>query len=61
MKLSNDSNTILIGTKNFADRYYRDKAGWLKVSARPKVPDHDRAGPESWPACGSQHKTEPDH
>jgi len=23
-----------MGTKNFTERYYRDKAGWLKVSAR---------------------------
>ena len=34
MNLTNDSYTILIGTKNFTERYYRDKAGWLKVSAR---------------------------
>jgi hypothetical protein len=34
MKLTNDSYTILIGTKNFTERYYRDKKGWLKVSAR---------------------------
>ncbi|MEY2544636.1 MAG: hypothetical protein QOE81_2097 [Verrucomicrobiota bacterium] len=34
MKLTNDSYTILIGTKNFTERYYRDQAGWLKVSAR---------------------------
>ena len=25
---------IVIGTKNFTERYYRDKTGWLKVSAR---------------------------
>jgi len=25
MKLTNDSYTILIGTKNFTERYYRDK------------------------------------
>jgi hypothetical protein len=25
---------ISIGTKNFTERYYRDKVGWLKVSAR---------------------------
>jgi len=23
-----------IGTKNFSERYYTEKAGWLKVSAR---------------------------
>ncbi len=34
MKLTNDSYLILSGTKNFTERYYRDKAGWLKVSAR---------------------------
>jgi len=37
MKLTNDSYTILIGTKNFTERYYRDKAGWLKLSARGKT------------------------
>lgn len=34
MKLTNDSYTILLGTKNFTERYCRDKKGWLKVSAR---------------------------
>ena len=34
MNLSNDSYLILIGTQNFTERYYRDEAGWLKVSAR---------------------------
>ncbi len=34
MKLTNDSYVILIGTKNFTERYYRDKTGWLKVSTR---------------------------
>jgi len=34
MKITNDSYVILIGTKNFTERYYRDKSGWLKVSAR---------------------------
>ncbi len=34
MKLTNDTYRILIGTKNFTERYYRDKHGWLKVSAR---------------------------
>lgn len=34
MKLTNDSYVVLMGTKNFTERYYRDKAGWLKVSAR---------------------------
>lgn len=34
MKLTNDSYTIIIGTKNFTERYYRDKDGWVKVSAQ---------------------------
>ena len=37
MKLTNDSYVISIGTKNFTERYYRDKAGWLKVSARGRT------------------------
>ena len=37
MKLTNDNYIILIGTKNFTERYYRDKAGWLKVSARGRA------------------------
>jgi hypothetical protein len=34
MKLTNDRYLILMGTKNFTERYYRDKNGWLKISAR---------------------------
>jgi hypothetical protein len=34
MKLTNDGYIILISTKNFTERYYRDQTGWLKVSAR---------------------------
>jgi hypothetical protein len=34
MKVTNNNCNTLIGTKNFTERYYRDKAGWLKVSAR---------------------------
>jgi hypothetical protein len=37
MRLSNNHYTILIGTKNFTERYYRDKNGWLKVSARGRT------------------------
>lgn len=36
MKLTNDSYTIFLGTKNFTERYYRDKARWLKISAKGK-------------------------
>ena len=34
MDLTNDSYVIVIGTQNVTERYYRDKVGWLKVSAR---------------------------
>jgi hypothetical protein len=34
MNLTNDSYTILISTKTWTERYYRDKRGWLKVSTR---------------------------
>jgi hypothetical protein len=34
MKLTNDTYTIVIGTENWTERYYRDKDGWLKISAR---------------------------
>ena len=34
MNLTNDSYTILISTKTWTERYYRDKAGWLKLSTR---------------------------
>jgi hypothetical protein len=37
MRLTNDSYVILIGTKNFTERYSRDKDGWMKVSARGRV------------------------
>ncbi len=34
MRLTNDTYVILLKTKNFTERYYRDKEGWLKISAR---------------------------
>jgi hypothetical protein len=37
MDLTNESFVILIGTKNFTERYYRDEAGWVKVSARGRT------------------------
>jgi len=37
MNLTNNSYLILIGTKNFTERYYREKTGWLKVSARGRT------------------------
>ena len=37
MDLTNDSYVILISTKTFTERYYRDKTGWVKVSARGRT------------------------
>ena len=34
MNLKNESYTIYIGTKNFTEKYCKDKDGWVKVSAR---------------------------
>jgi hypothetical protein len=34
MNLSNKSYTIFIGTKKFTEKYYKDKNGWLKISAK---------------------------
>ncbi len=36
MKLTNDSYLISLGTKKFTERYFRDREGWLKISARGK-------------------------
>jgi hypothetical protein len=36
MNLKNDSYKISIGTKNFTETYFKDKDGWLKISARGK-------------------------
>jgi hypothetical protein len=37
MNLTNDSYVILISTKTFTERYYRDRTGWLKASARGRT------------------------
>jgi hypothetical protein len=37
MNLTNDSYVVLISTPNFTERYYRDKTGWLKISARGRT------------------------
>jgi hypothetical protein len=37
MNLTNESYVILLSTKTFTERYYRDKTGWLKVSARGRT------------------------
>jgi hypothetical protein len=34
MDLTNQSYVILLGTKNFTERYERDETGWFKISAR---------------------------
>jgi len=34
MNLKNDSYVVFIGTKNFTEKYYKDKKGWLKISAK---------------------------
>jgi len=34
MDLTNESYVIRISTKNMTEIYHRDKAGWVKVSAR---------------------------
>jgi hypothetical protein len=36
MNLKNDSYTIFVGTKNFTEKYYKDKDGWVKISAKGK-------------------------
>ena len=36
MKLTNDSYIISMGTKNFTEKYLRDKDGWVKISAKGK-------------------------
>lgn len=36
MNLKNDSYIIYVGTKNFTEKYYKDKVGWLKISVKGK-------------------------
>jgi hypothetical protein len=36
MNLKNESYVILIGTRNFTEKYYKDKKGWVKISAKGK-------------------------
>lgn len=36
MNLKNDSYVIYMGTKNFTEKYYKDKEGWVKISAKGK-------------------------
>ncbi len=37
MNLKNESYVILMGTRNFTERYFRDDKGWVKVSARGRT------------------------
>jgi hypothetical protein len=34
MNLKNESYLILMGTKNFTEKYYKDEKGWVKISAK---------------------------
>jgi len=36
MNLKNESYVILMGTKNFTEKYYKDEKGWVKISAKGK-------------------------
>ncbi|HLZ08365.1 MAG TPA: hypothetical protein VKT80_07260 [Chloroflexota bacterium] len=37
MNLTNESYMIFISTRSATERYYRDKAGWVKVSTRGRT------------------------
>jgi len=37
LDLTNQSYLIFIKTKTSTERYYRDKAGWVKVSSRGRT------------------------
>ena len=37
MDLTNRSYVIVISSKNATERYHRDEAGWVKVSARGRM------------------------
>jgi hypothetical protein len=37
MQKINDTYSVVFEGKRMAERYYRDRAGWLKVSARGRV------------------------
>jgi hypothetical protein len=36
MNLKNESYVIYMGTKNFTEKYFKDKDGWQKISAQGK-------------------------
>lgn len=37
MRLTNDTYVISISWKTSTERYYRDKAGWVKESSRGRI------------------------
>jgi len=37
MKMTNDTYCVLLQGRRIAERYYRDKDGWVKVSNRGRV------------------------
>jgi len=37
MDLTNDSYVIVISSRNSSERYYRDRQGWVKESARGRI------------------------
>lgn len=37
MKMTNDTYCVVFRGKRVTERYYRDKAGWIKVSSRGRV------------------------
>ncbi len=37
MKMTNDTYCIVLRGKRTTERYYRDKNGWVKISARGRV------------------------
>jgi hypothetical protein len=37
MKMTNDTYCVVFQAKRTTERYYRDKAGWLKISSRGRV------------------------
>jgi hypothetical protein len=39
MNLTNECYNIVLSSKFSSERYYRDKTGWLKVSARAGIQD----------------------
>jgi hypothetical protein len=61
MNLTNESYVILIDTKNFTERYYRDETGWGKDKrSGPKIPRDGGAGPEPPSSSSSRHQAERD-